>query len=354
MDVSSPLNQDRASIRRVDDPSVLSNILTYAIRDPAGIDIKIPATAEEDFAYFTPDQTQEITDYYRENGYAVVRGLVSRDKCEAAMALFDREVKPADRFIYRQTTANPERHSFTDHGLMQNPILNIQSLDARHFPRFQVAGLSVITDPKVQAVAREILGEPGKLVQSMYFEGNPSTWAHQDTYYLDAEEIGRMTAAWFAMEDIAPGAGRFFVYPKSHLIDMTKNGGDFDIAFNHDRYKKLVIEIIRRHRLQCRAPALRQGDVLFWAAKTIHGSLATTQPQFSRSSFTAHYIPDSSRFLQFQARIRGLTLESVAGMLVHKPKDLNRSSRRAVFWIETNFPTAFRAAKKLAIKAVTR
>jgi len=35
--------------------------------------------------------------------------------------------------------------------------------------------------------------------------------------YLDAEEIGRMTAAWVAVEDIAPDAGRFFVYPKSHL-----------------------------------------------------------------------------------------------------------------------------------------
>ena len=51
----------------------------------------------------------------------------------------------------------------------------------------------------------------------MYFDGNPVTWPHQDIYYLDAEEIGRMTSAWVAVEDIAPDAGRFFVYPKSHL-----------------------------------------------------------------------------------------------------------------------------------------
>lgn len=44
------------------------------------------------------------------------------------------------------------------------------------------------------------------------------TWPYQDTYYLDAEEIGRMTAAWIAFEDIAPGARRFFVFPESHLI----------------------------------------------------------------------------------------------------------------------------------------
>lgn len=163
-----------------------------------------------------------------------------------------------------------------------------------------------------------------------------------------------MTAAWFAMEDIAPGAGRFFVYPKSHLIDMEKNGGNFDIAFNHARYKKLVIDVIRRHGLECRAPALHKGDALFWAAKTIHGSLRTTQPERSRSSITTHYIPDSSRFLQFQSRIRGLSLHSIGGMRVHKPKDLSRPTRRAVFWVETTFPKSFQLAKKVAIKTLTR
>jgi ectoine hydroxylase-related dioxygenase (phytanoyl-CoA dioxygenase family) len=46
-------------------------------------------------------------------------------------------------------------------------------------------------------------------------KGNPETWAHQDTYCLDAEELGRMTAAWIALEDSHPGAGRFYVYPGS-------------------------------------------------------------------------------------------------------------------------------------------
>src|SRR3546814_4019491 len=164
--------------------------------------------------------------------------------------------------------------------------------------------MQVITHPNVQAVLPSIIGETGKLVQSMYFQGNSATWAHQDTYYLDAEEIGRMCAGWFAMEDIAPGAGRFYIYPKSHLINMAKNGGDIDIAFNHGRYKKVLIDVIRNHGLDCRAPALQQGDVLFGSAKTIHGSLATTQPRRSRSSYTAHYIPAPSRFLQFQSRIR--------------------------------------------------
>jgi phytanoyl-CoA hydroxylase len=333
---------------------VASATPSFEIKSPTGADILIPADVDEDFAYFTPDQGPEIRQYYEENGYVVVRNLVPREACDAARAKFEQEVKPSGRFIYRQTTANPERHTFTPEGFMLNPILNIQSLDPRHFGGFIDASTAIMTRPAVQAVLREILGEPPKLVQSMYFEGNSATWAHQDTYYLDAEEIGGMTAAWYAMEDIAPGAGRFFVYPKSHLVDMAKNGGDFDIAFHHGRYKRLVIDVIRRHGLECRAPALRQGDALFWSAKTIHGSLPTKQPERSRSSITTHYIPDSSRFLQFQARFRGLSLHPIGGMRVHKPKDLSRPSRRTVMWVETTFPKSFQSAKKLAIKAFTR
>jgi phytanoyl-CoA hydroxylase len=327
---------------------------SFPITESAGRSIKIPATISEDYSYFTLDQADEIRRYYDENGYVVIRNLIPRDLCAAAMAEFNAEVKPYKGFIYRQATANPERHVFTKHGHMLNSILNVQSLDSRRFPRFRNVGIAVITHRNAQAVVRNILGEPGKLVQSMYFEGNPVTWAHQDTYYLDAEQIGRMTAAWFAMEDIAPGAGRFFIYPKSHLIDITKNGGDFDVAFHHDRYKKLIIDVIRNHGLECRAPALQQGDALFWAAKTMHGSLETTEPHHARSSYTAHYIPDSSRFLQFQARIRGLVLTPMNGMNVHVPKDLSRPSRRAMFWVETTFPKTFQSVKKIAIKLCTR
>lgn len=325
----------------------------FPITGPTGSEILIPPSADEDHPYFTPDEHAAIRDYYQENGYVVVRSLVPAEFCRSAMMNFKTEVKSFPGFIYRQATANPERHVFTPNGFMLNPILNVQSLDPRHFERFRADGLSIMTHPRMQAAVRTILREPGKIVQSMYFEGNPGTWAHQDSYYLDAEEIGRMAGAWIAVEDIAPGAGRFFIYPGSHRLDVARNSGDVDIAFNHDRYKRFVTDYIRTHGLQCRSPALRQGDVLFWSSKTLHGSLDTTQPQFSRSSFTAHYIPDSQRLLQFQARIRKLQLSHVNGMRVHKPKDLGRCSRRAVFWIETSFPKTFRAAKKIAIKAHT-
>jgi phytanoyl-CoA hydroxylase len=325
----------------------------FDIHGPAGERLSIPVDRSEDQPYFGVDALDEAHDYLLENGYTVIRGIVPRTMCEAANAAARGELARYKGYLYRQTTANPELHAFNDRGFLMNPIQNVQDVPSAALGRFRGATLDILTHENVQRVLDVFFAEPGKLVQSMYFQGNTATWAHQDTYYLDAEEIGTMVAGWFALEDIQPGAGRFFVYPRSHLIDMEKNGGDFDYAFHHERYKELVIDLIRRLGLQCAAPALGQGDVLFWNSKTIHGSLETRQPQHSRASLTAHYIPESARFLQFQSRIKPLKLREYNGMPVNHPKSLDSVSKRMILNIETSFPRSFRLAKKVAVKLVT-
>jgi phytanoyl-CoA hydroxylase len=325
------------------------------IAAPHGATIEIPTTpAEETICYPGTDEPKAIRSYYDAQGYVVVRGAISAGQCDTMRATFEAEVKPFDGYIYRQASASPERHVLTEHGFMLNSILNVHAVDPRSFPTFRKLASELITSNTLKQLVRVLHDEAGTLVQSMYFEGNPSTWAHQDTYYLDSEQLGRMTAVWIALEDIAPGAGRFFVYPKSHRIDMGLNRGDLGIARNHDGYKRKVLEVIATHGLECRAPALRKGDVLFWNARTIHGSMETRQPEHSRSSMTAHYIPSSTRFMQYQARPVRLDLAPVNGMLVHHAKDLRRPLNRFVLQVETRFPKAFSAAKRAAIAVITR
>ena len=327
----------------------------YEISAPDGALLRIPQRVEPvTDPYLKLASAGQRRAYYAENGYVVVRGLVSAAMCDTVRAAYEREVKPFAGFLYRQASANPEKHVLTPQGHVLNSLLNIQDVDPRSFPGFRAGGLELVTCKPMREAVHALLAEPGVLVQSMYFEGNPVTWAHQDTYYLDGEPLGTMTAACIALEDIHPGAGRFYVYPGSHRIDMARNGGDFDIAFNHDRYKKLVIDIVGKFGLQCRAPAFDKGDVLFWAAKTIHGSLETPEPAYSRSSVTAHYIPESGRFMQFQTRARRLRLEELNGMRVHCPKNQGRWINRAMMAIEASFPRTFQMAKKIAVKALTR
>src|SRR3546814_14296295 len=97
----------------------------FKITDPIGSEIVIPSSADDDHPYFTLEQSAEFRDYYRQNGYVVIRGLVPPDDCRAAMLSFHEEVKPPDGFPYRQATANPERHQCTPHGFILNPTLNV-------------------------------------------------------------------------------------------------------------------------------------------------------------------------------------------------------------------------------------
>src|SRR5690606_27152149 len=103
-------------------------------------------------------------------------------------------------------------------------------------------------------------------------------------------------------------------------------------------------------KLVCEAPALKKGDVLFWHGKTIHGSLATTQPEYSRQSFTAHYMPVSRSLLQLQVRQKKLLLREVNGMKVNFPKDQNQPLNKMIFFVETTFPKIFRTVKRRAIE----
>jgi phytanoyl-CoA hydroxylase len=112
----------------------------------------------------------------------------------------------------------------------------------------------------------------------------------------------------------------------------------------------LVKNIIQDFKLECVAPALRKGDVLFWGGKTIHGSLATFEQQYSRNSITGHYIPDSTRFMQFQSIVKPLKLKNVNGMNMNFPKDLDEAKNKAILKVETTFPKTFQLAKKVAIK----
>lgn len=333
----------------------MSSANEYQVPAPGDVLVNIPIDLDTDSdVYVNLGSQADIRRYFQDNGYVVCRGLIPSGLCDGARTAFNAEVRPYEGYIYRQASANPEKHVFTDAGHMLNSILNVQDLNSRKFPKFREAGLSILTHRNLQAAVKTLLDEEGKLVQSMYFEGNPSTWAHQDTYYLDSQEIGRMVAAWIAVEDIKPGAGRFYVYVGSHKLDLVQNRGDFNVAFQHDRYKQLVLDIIRDHDLECRAPALRKGDVLFWSSKTIHGSFKTTQPEYSRSSFTGHFIPRSTSFLQWQSREKPLKLTTVNSMQVHCPKNMDKATNKAVLYLETRFAKPFRFLKKAATRWVTR
>lgn len=284
--------------------------------------------------------------YFQEHGYVVYPRLLNAELCDRAVGMFRKEIKPYRGFIYRQASANPERHIFTSAGSMLNSLLNPVSVNGRLFPEFRKVSQELLSQDSLFSAVGEILGEPGAIVQSMYFEGNPATWAHQDCYYLDSDREGSMVAAWIALEDIAEEAGRFYVVPGSHKIQMPRNGNEFNIALNHDNYKALVLDVMAKHRLEMRSPALKKGDVLLWASRTIHGAFSPKSHAFTRNSYTAHFISSSTNLFQYQCIVKKINPSMINGHAIALIKDQNRSINRLAFLIERTFPTYVQKIKK--------
>ncbi len=326
------------------------------LRTPNGLHANVPETPEEDVSpRFTLDRLDDAEAYYRSEGYVIVRGAVSSQACDVMRALWADEVKPYPGKIYRQATAKLESHVKNAQGWVMNPILNLQSLDPRRLGRTRAhARDAVLTSPGLVTTFAALLDDRPKIVQSMYFEGNSATWEHQDSYYLDSEHIGSMAAAWIALENISASAGRFFVCPGSHRLDLGRHGRGTNIVDNHGDYIGGVVERMKATGAEIRAPALRKGEVLFWNALTVHGSLDSQDPDCSRSSITCHAIPAAHRFLQFHSRVLDLPTEMVNGVEMFAPKDLGRMKNRVLYAAEACFPHTFHALKRQAIRLVVK
>jgi ectoine hydroxylase-related dioxygenase (phytanoyl-CoA dioxygenase family) len=110
-------------------------------------------------------------------------------------------------------------------GYVRQSFLDIH--DYARFPQFSRAARNIFCAPALMEALRRIAGfETFSLMQTMLFDLNTATPAHQDWYYLDSVPSGNLIAAWIALEDIDERAGRFFVLPSSQAQDFgAKNAG---------------------------------------------------------------------------------------------------------------------------------
>jgi phytanoyl-CoA hydroxylase len=250
--------------------------------------------------YPTPEQAEAFKEWFDREGYIVVRKAVRPGLCASALQAFQAEVLP-DRmgFFERHASGKYERHVVTSTGFMKYPIMNLQDIATKKYPHFKKRGLDLLTQATIQRAVSILFGEPGRVVHTMYFDGNQTTWAHRDGHYIDSQQAGKMIGVWVAAEDIHPEAGRFFILPRSHRVPVP---GEQDDPNSQD-YKAKMASFVRDGPLDCVAPLLKQGDMLLWTSMTIHGSLPTADKRFSRRSFTAHYVPLSHQF-QWNVRAR--------------------------------------------------
>ena len=226
-------------------------------------------------------------DYYDENGYYIFEKLIPDSLINQLLEIYTSDILPCDNYFFRQSSNRWERNKINEFGYCEESFLNVH--DYPNYAAFDEAIKKIICSPQVRNALHQLTASPEhNLMQSMLFDLNAATPAHQDWYYLDSMPSGHLLAGWFALEDIQEEAGRFYVLPKSHRVELDLTD---DEKVSNTPYMKKLKDYVEQHQNEIYAPALKKGDVLFWNSGTVHGSLATLNPKYSRKSLTAHYLP---------------------------------------------------------------
>ena len=327
------------------------------LKTPNGINVDVPENLDEDKTprFEIGNNIESALCFYKHHGYVIFQNCITKNICDEIRNIWNNSVKKYKGTIYRQTTAKAEKNIFNENNWIMNPVLNLQSLNPHLFGKLRnMVEKEVFSSAKICEAFKEILGERPKIVQSMYFEGNSATWEHQDSYYLDSEKIGEMTAGWLALEEIKADAGRFFVCPESHKIILGKQNIRNNIADKHDKYIADIVSIMKKTNMKINAPYMAKGDILFWNSRTMHGSIDSQNANFSRSSITMHAIAESHKFLQLHSRKLDLPTDNLNHSLIFRPKDQSKLKNRLILKAETYFPETFHWFKRNAVKMLVR
>ncbi len=323
---------------------------------PSTKELKTPADGAEVPSFLGTHDLEALKTFYRREGFAIIRGLVPQEVCQAAIEAFERDVKPSRAYFKRHEWGRFQKHTFTEHGFMQYPIMNFQDLSPR-FATFKRLGLDVLAHARVQEVMKALFNEPGRIIHTMFFDGNQRTTAHRDSHFIDAEKLGEMIGVWVAAEDIHEGAGRFYVCPGSHHIETPVDLNLDAMDPNTEGYKESMGRFVRGGGAAFIAPALKQGDVLLWSSLVIHGSLETTDPRHSRKSFTAHYVPASQGYLVKRRTIGSTAFDEHNGIKVTRHENqgsFENQFRAAVIATLGRFPKVLETIRKVNQKIRNR
>ena len=255
---------------------------------------------------FNLNNGTEIKEHYYSQGYVVVKDILNHENIDNFIQQYHK-IKYNKLFVYySQSLHLPLRPKITPEGFIEESMERVG--DLRFFPEFSKSVLNCLIDRQISNVLSIISGlSKHTLWQHMFFDKSTGTVEHQDHYYLDTDPPGSLIGAWYALEDIHPKSGCFFVIPGSHkglVIDPKCSTSNIEgieaLIPEHEKMRKEIMNLIQEQEYEYKAFPLNKGDVLFWHPNTIHGAYKNENPDYSRKSFTAHFYP--SHFKRANAR----------------------------------------------------
>ena len=162
--------------------------------------------------------TAEQRDFYEENGYIVIKGLLRDSDIERLRKRFlqycNNEIKPLPRTlqIVKDVALAKKEHNFTG----EAAITKVQNF------QFDDELFSFCANPQLTPYLRSFCGSNIKSVHTMFINKPPHMGSssrhpfHQDLAYFPFRPANRIVAAWASLEDSTKENGSLNISPKTH------------------------------------------------------------------------------------------------------------------------------------------
>lgn len=221
---------------------------------------------------------------YRENGYALVPGLFSREEAETYsdhyMALRAAGSYPGDL-----SGADLE----SDDPLKQYPRLI-------HMHRWDKISFEWMIDPRMNQCLTTLLGKEPYAGQTMLYFKPPKSRGqalHQDQFYLNVLP-GTCIAAWMALDVSNEETGCLQVIPKTGDLPVLCT----EKANTKESFTEVTVPLAKG--MKPNPVIMNPGDVFFFNGSVIHGSFPNRSSDRFRRALIGHYITgDAEKVFSF-------------------------------------------------------
>ncbi len=172
-----------------------------------------------------------------------------------------------------------------------DPSARRQSYKLNHLYLYDQKVRDLLLGNAVQGLVATLLEGTPLLFNSLSMERGTEQRFHFDTFYMPPPEPDRMVVLWFALEDVAAGAGALQYYPRSHRIPPYRFSHGELWAPPHEMgdFDRYIEEQIRTRGLEPRRFFPKAGDVFVWHAQLYHGGAPIEDPGLTRRSLVAHF-----------------------------------------------------------------
>lgn len=246
--------------------------------------------------------TQEQRDFYEENGYLIIRKLVTEEKIDEYRKRFiDLCELPAERPVTMTVMRDIDLVRKGGKADSEMAVTKVQDFhdDQQLFAYCEdpavLRYVEAWTGPRIVASHTMLINKPTDLGK-----GTSRHPLHQDMLYFPFRPMEKVVAAWTAMEKVHRENGCLIAVPGSHKTELLEHGyPDWEGGVNPAYVGIMgVTPDIKYVHLP-----MEKGDTIFFHPLLWHGSGRNLTPNY-RKAISCHFVSGDCRFINVRGTLQ--------------------------------------------------